>query len=167
MALPTSPGHVGGPDEFGIRFDDDGFGVIASADWSADIDDVLPGLSFHTAAGGRYLLTKEVDGTETLRDMLEDLAQFERAIVSVASGIGTLKLEFPVAQFMHPRADGSRVLWDMLAMYKALGLTAHRGAAWRWVAMCGPECKRQVSASPAALHKSTCRLVPSGSTIAS
>ena len=162
VALPTSPTHVGGPDEFGIRFDDDGFGVIASADWSADIDDVLPGLSFHTAAGGRYLLTKEVDGTETLSDMLEDLAQFETAIVSVASGIAMLKLEFRVAHFMLPRADGSRVLWDMLAMYKALGLIAHRGAAWRWVARCWPLWCRMQAAGLGVASRAAQVAVPSG-----
>ena len=127
VLLPPGQDQTGDLDECGVAFDDEGFGVVASEDFSADIDDLLPTLVFEDPAGAIYFVKKS-GMHETVEALAEIELRFQYKKVAVAL-MGTLKLEFPVVHFERARADGCHILWDMLNFFKVLKLPMMTGQA--------------------------------------
>lgn len=143
VSLPRVPGHTGSSDEYDAHFDADGFGVVAnSAGWHADFDDLFKIQVFEAAEGQYFFLSRAPDGAEIVEAKWELDMRFRYAKVCIHLTLAGCCAEFVIAAFERPRPDGSRLMWDALAMYRALGLTAQRHQAWKWVHNALPSWER-------------------------
>lgn len=136
VPLPPAPAQRGAPGEFEILFDEAGFGVVASADWSSDLDDLLPTMVFEDDQGGLYFLSRDSQGGEVVQAKWELDLRFRYVEVTLSLEICNQACAVPAVVFERPRGDGSRILWDMLQGYKAMGRNMQGGQAWKWVHKC-------------------------------